>query len=192
MKIVGITGGIGSGKTTVCKVFETLGIPVYDADQRAKELYNESNTLRKKVIAEFGDKVYSEGKLVPQKLAEIVFGDEQKLEKLNSLVHPEVRKDFSEWLKTQVNVPFVLREAAILIESGSHKDCDKIIVVNAPEETRIERVMKRNKLSREDVQNRIDQQWKDEERNKYADFIIDNSGAKHLIPQVLEIYNKLK
>jgi dephospho-CoA kinase len=191
MRIIGVTGGIGSGKTVVCKVFESLGIPVYDADNRAKALYVESEQLKKKVIEHFGQKVYSGGEFQPQELSKVVFDDEEKLKLLNSLVHPAVADDFKKWIAKQ-EAPFVIREAAILIESGSYKDCNKIITVEAPEKVRIERVVKRNGVTEDDVKKRIAQQMTDNERREYSDFVVDNSGERMLIPQVLEIYKKLK
>lgn len=191
MRIIGVTGGIGSGKTVVCKVFQSLGIPVYNADDRAKALYTENKELKQKVIEHFGDKVYANGELQPQELSKIVFDDEKKLKLLNSLVHPAVAADFKKWISEQ-SAPFVIREAAILIESGSYRDCDKIITVEAPEEVRIERVIKRNGVTEKDTRKRMARQMTDKERRNYADFVIDNSGGQMLIPQVLEIYRELK
>ncbi|MFZ6051116.1 dephospho-CoA kinase [Halocola ammonii] len=191
MRIIGVTGGIGSGKTVVCKVFQSLGIPVYNADDRAKALYTESEELKSKVIKHFGGDVYKDGELQPQVLSKIVFDNQEKLELLNSLVHPAVAQDFKKWIEKQ-NASFVIREAAILIESGSYRDCDKIITVEAPEDVRISRVIKRNGVTEEDVRKRISRQMTDKERREFADFVIDNSGEKMLIPQVMEIYKKLK
>ena len=189
MLIVGLTGGIGSGKSLVAEIFSKLGIPVYSADDRAKELMHNPE-VSNKVVEAFGENSYIEGKLNRSYLAEQVFGNKEKLEKLNSIVHPAVRLDHKEWHRNQ-NAPYTIREAAILFESGAYRDCDKIIAINAPEEIRIERVMKRDGTTEDQVRLRMKNQWTDLERAAKSDFIIENDGEKMLMPQIIEIHKAL-
>ncbi|MBS1594898.1 MAG: dephospho-CoA kinase [Bacteroidetes bacterium] len=188
---VGITGGIGSGKTTVCQIFERLGVPVYYADQRAKELMEDDKQLVADIRKEFGDDVYdAEGKLQRKKLAEIVFNNEELLVKLNSLVHPAVFKDNQSWneVLAKKGYPYTLKEAALLVETGSYLTLDKLIVVSAPEEDRIKRVMERDQATREQVVARIKAQMPEEQKVKYADYIIYNDTIMELVPQVTKIH----
>jgi dephospho-CoA kinase len=189
---IGITGGIGSGKTTVCKIFETLGIPVYYADERARALYLENDTLRAGAIALFGKSAYLENGDFNRKLvADEAFKNPEILKKLNALVHPAVLKDGNDWHDAQRNVPYTLKEAALLYESGGDKVLDKIITVFAPKELRIERVIERSNgtMTKEDVEARMSKQMSDEEKKDRADYVIFNDGFKALIPQVLAIHN---
>lgn len=188
--VLGVTGGIGSGKSTVCEIFKTFGIPVYDSDARAKALMSSNPNLINSIQSSFGEEAYADGKLNRSYLAEIVFSDANALASLNALVHPAVGRDFDEWADQQSS-EILIKEAAILIESGAYKQCDKILVVTCPEETRIERVMKRDEVIREQVTVRIAKQISEEERLSYADFTIDNSGASMLIPQVEEVVARL-
>lgn len=192
MTVVGITGGIGSGKTTVCEIFEHLGVPVYYADTRAKELMANDGKLKAKIIQAFGEKAYVDGNLDRQYLAKIVFDSKQKLSVLNGLVHPAVADDFDEWLEAHKSAPYVLKEAAILFESGAYQNVDVSVLVIAPEELRIKRVMQRDGTSREQVLQRIKNQWNQERKEKLADYIITNDGQQLVIPQVLEFHNKFK
>ena len=188
---VGITGGIGSGKTTVCQIFEKLGVPVYYADQRAKELMEDDAQLRADIKKEFGDDIYdNDGKLRRKALAEIVFNDEKKLLILNSLVHPAVFRDNQSWndILAKKGYPYTLREAALLIETGSYLTLDKLIVVSAPEEDRISRVMARDGSTREQVLSRIKAQMPEEQKVKYADYIIFNDRIMDLVPEVTKIH----
>jgi len=187
---VGLTGGIGSGKTTVSEVFHSLGIPVYNSDKRAKYLMENDPSLRVAIIQYFGEESYRSEGLNRLYLSEQVFSDKSKLQKLNSIVHPVVGNDFALWCKNQ-SAPFVLKEAAILIESGAYKGLDKIIVVTASENVRMERVMERDGVKASEVRDRINNQMTDSERLQYADFIIDNDGIQMLISQVKEVFNKL-
>lgn len=190
----GITGGIGSGKTTVCKLFEQLGIPVYYADDRAKYLMQHEHHLIDEIKKTFGADVYDNGKLNRKLLAERVFSDKEKLQQLNALVHPAVYRDTEEWLGEQkaVKVPYVLKEAALLIESGSHKNLDKLIVVTAPLATRIQRMRQRDNSTQEEVQARINHQLPEEEKAKLADFVIHNAGnLSELQLQVQQIHEEL-
>lgn len=190
MMQVGITGGIGSGKTTVCQLFAALGIPIYDADAAAKRLMTEDEALRKQLIGLFGEAVYVGSELNRPWIAEQVFKNKNLLNQLNALVHPSVARDTMAWTDQQ-NAPYVLKEAALLIESGSYKVLDKLIVVSAPEELRITRVMARNQITRDEVLSRIQNQLPEAEKLQMADYIIINDGEHALLPQVLNIHQKL-
>ena len=188
---VGITGGIGSGKTTVCQIFEKLGVPVYYADQRAKELMEDDSQLRAEIKQEFGDDIYdAEGKLDRKKLAEIVFNNEEKLLKLNGMVHPAVFRDNQSWneVLAKKGYPYTIKEAALLVETGSYRTLDKLIVVSAPEEDRIKRVMARDGSTEEQVLARIKAQMPEEQKVKYADYIIYNDRIMDLVPEVTKIH----
>ncbi|KAA8486367.1 dephospho-CoA kinase [Arcticibacter tournemirensis] len=188
---VGITGGIGSGKTTVCHLFELQGIPVFYADDRAKLLMNTDLVLVNSIKEAFGESVYLEdGRLNRKELARVVFNNAGLLEKLNSLVHPAVFRDFDSWSLKQKS-PYVLKEAAILFESGSDKDCDFTILVTSPPDIRIRRVISRDKVSEEEVKKRMDKQLSDEKKIELADFIIRNDERELLIPQVINLHHKL-
>jgi dephospho-CoA kinase len=187
---VGLTGGIGSGKTTVAEIFYSLGIPVYNSDERAKYLMENDPSLRVSIIEYFGKDSYRSEGLNRLYLSREVFSDKTKLQKLNSLVHPFVSNDFAGWCKNQ-SAPFVVKEAAVLIESGAYKGLDKIIIVTASENTRMDRVMARDNVKASEVRDRINNQLTDDEKLKYADFIIDNDGKKLLISQVKEVFSTL-
>ncbi|MCB9187017.1 MAG: dephospho-CoA kinase [Flavobacteriales bacterium] len=189
MRVIGITGGIGSGKTTTCKIFEQLGVPVYYADVRAKELMTQE-PLRSKIIQAFGENAYLNGQLNRTYLAKEVFNSKEKLSVLNGIVHPAVGDDFDEWLERQKAADYVLKEAAILFESGAYHAVDFTVLVIAPEDVRIDRVVKRDGISREDVMKRMKNQWTQERKAKLADHIVNNDGSKMLIPQVLELHKK--
>ncbi|HPK09526.1 MAG TPA: dephospho-CoA kinase [Saprospiraceae bacterium] len=188
---VGVTGGIGSGKTTVCKIFETLGIPVYYADTRAKWLMNHDSSLKSQIKACFGTKIYHKnGRLNKTLLAEEVFANKEKLSLLNSIVHPAVAADTILWFHS-LDTDYAIKEAAILIESGAYKSVDKIIVVTAPEHIRIQRVVNRDQSKVTQVKARMSNQLCDEKRIEFADYIIDNSGDKSLITQIWQIHQSL-
>lgn len=188
---VGITGGIGSGKTTVCQIFSSFGIAIYDADHAAKKLMVEDPSLIDAIKSIFGIQAYLEnGELNRQYIASMAFNDKSLLDKLNAVVHPAVAIDQENWSLTQKG-PYVIKEAALLFESGSYKKLDKIIVVTASEEVRIQRVMTRNQIDRAAVVARIQQQWPEEEKVKRADFVIINNGEVALIPQCMAIHQKL-
>jgi dephospho-CoA kinase len=190
--LIGITGGIGSGKSTVAKIFNILGIPIYSADDRAKWLMANDPDLKDQIISNFGEESYFEdGSLNRSFLASRVFNDEEKVSMINSLVHPAVKKDFEKWVLKQ-NSPYVLKEAALLFESGSYQDLDKIINVSAPLKIRINRVMLRDpQRSENQINDIINKQLPDEEKNLKADFIIKNSDNRLLIPQVMQIHQLL-
>lgn len=189
---VGITGGIGSGKTTICKLFETLDIPVYYADDRAKWLMQHDDSLKSSIINEFGENVYGEdGKLDRKLLAGIVFNDKKQLKVLESFVHPKVFEDGVNWLQEHQDYPYTLRENAVLFETGSHKLMDKTITVFASKELRISRVIKRDNVTRAAVEARMDKQMDESEKLKLADYVIYNEGEESLIKQVYELHNTL-
>ena len=189
--IVGLTGGIGAGKSTVAEIFKKLGIPVYNSDQRAKDLYAESKVLKSKMQHHFGTDIYIGNEINRAKLAEIVFKDTGQLQVLNGFVHPLLQKDFEYWNEKQTAL-YVVREAAILIESGAHKSCKFVIVVTADEALRIERVMSRDNVSKEQVNQRITNQISEKERLGFADFVIVNNSEDLLIKQVSEVDKKLR
>ncbi len=191
VKKIGITGAIGSGKTTVCKLFEQFGVPVYYADDAGKRLMNESAALKTAIIDSFGKDVYSEsGELIPSVLSQLVFGNSKKLSLLNSLVHPAVGNDFQEWCETHKSAPYILKEAALMFESGSNQSLDEIVCVTAPLELRINRVMMRNGFSRSQVEERMQKQWSQERKLAASNFEIVNDGEHSLIEQVKELHKK--
>lgn len=185
-KIIGLTGGIGSGKTTVANYFKELGIPVYIADDAAKEVM-QSETILAEIRKSFGDTVFEDKTLIRQKLAAIVFSDQEKLRVLNAIVHPAVSQHFKTWLSNHSKSPFVIYEAAILFESGGDKKCDKIITVTAPESIRIERVIGRDATSKEQVLQRINSQWTDAKRINKSDFVIENIDFDKTKAQIVKI-----
>jgi|SRR5690554_3989996 len=187
---VGITGGIGSGKTTICQTFKVLGVPVFDADQETKILMQTNPELIEGIKRLFGEQAYNEqGVLDRSYLANLVFKDESMLQKLNSLVHPVAIQAAVDWAESQ-DATYTLKEAALLFESGSYKHNDVNILVTAPEEVRIHRVMQRDKVSREQVLDRISKQMPEEKKLELADFVIDNSGQVAVIPQVLALHER--
>lgn len=191
---VGITGGIGSGKSTVCHIFETLGIPVFYADTEAKHLLNTDLALRAGVTAIFGPEAYTpEGEYNRPAVARMAFSQPKKLAALNALVHPAVEIASRHWHEQQavLGAPYTLKEAALMVESGGHKYLDFLIVVTAPEPLRIQRVVQRDGLTEEQVGARIRNQLPETEQVKWADFLIQNDGTQHLIPQVVAIHQKL-
>lgn len=192
MKILGITGGIGSGKSVVCKILATLGVPVYDADREAKKIYEKNPELLDKMKMEFSEEIFDkQGRIDKKKLAEVVFSNPEKLKILNSWIHPLVRKDFQNWCASQHDSPYVVKEAAILFESGANKDCDRIVSVESPLELRIQRIRERDRKSRNDIERIIENQWSDEERSKRSDFVVYNDEKEMLIPQVLLMHDSL-
>ncbi len=189
---IGITGGIGSGKSTVCRVFSYLCIPVFEADRIANNLMNTDQGIHEKLINLFGTSVYLPDHTVDRKyLAGIVFNDTSLLAQLNAIVHPVVRKSFFDWCEKQQS-PYVIHEAAILFESGFYKMMDKTITVVTSENERIQRVMKRDDLTLDLVKERIRNQWSDDERIKLADFVIGNNDNELIIPQIIEIDKKIR
>jgi len=188
---VGITGGIGSGKTLVCNILEKLGVPVYYADKEARRLMTTDIELKEGIVKLFGEQSF--GKDGPNRhfLAGAVFGDASRLSMLNELVHPAVRKDFNHWATTHTGLPYVVEEAAILFESGASREMNLSVVVFAPEALRISRVMERDQVERATVLKRMQHQWSDEKKMKIADHIIYNDGTQMLLPQVIEMHGKI-
>lgn len=192
-KIIGLTGGIGSGKTTVAKMFMDQGIPIYIADEEAKKLM-ESEEIVKQVKNVFGNSVLINKKIDRAKLAKIVFNNPEKLEQLNKIVHPAVQEHFKNWLKNHLASPFVIKEAAILFETGGHKKCDKVITVIAPQLLRLERVILRDKSDKDSVLQRINSQWSDEKKILLSDFVIENvdlEKTKEQVRDILKVLNKI-
>ncbi|GAA4170076.1 dephospho-CoA kinase [Sphingobacterium ginsenosidimutans] len=186
---IGITGGIGSGKTFICRLFEALGIPVYNADEEAKRLMNTDVRIKEKLIAQFGEATYKDGLLDRGFLANMVFSDKNKLELLNSIVHPVVIQEAKDWAERQTT-RYSLKEAALLFESGSYKELDYTILVTAPMDIRIQRVIERDGATEQQVQERINKQLSDEEKLQLADFVIVNDGITPLLPQVWTLHQK--
>jgi dephospho-CoA kinase len=189
--IIGLTGGIGSGKTTLATYMESLGIPVFIADEEAKKLMQSAEVLAA-IKTNFGETIFDNGQLNRQELAAIVFSNPEKLQQLNGIIHPAVKKQFAIWLDQHRLAPFVIYEAAILFESGSYQNCDAIIAITAPLEDRIARVMTRDNSSREQVLNRINAQWTDEQRAAKSDFVIDNTHTQNAQLQLDKILKILK
>lgn len=190
-KIIGLTGGIGSGKTLVAKYIESLGIPVYIADDEAKKLMASPEMIAE-VRNAFGDEVMDNEVLDREKLAQIVFNNPEKLKRLNSIVHPKVKKHFDNWVQNQKNQAFVIKEAAILFETGGDKYCDAVITVMAPLETKLQRVMERDKTDKDAVLKRMQSQWTDEQRIVKSDYIIHNISVKETYKQIEQILKLLK
>ncbi|MBP2833899.1 dephospho-CoA kinase [Aquimarina sp. U1-2] len=190
MKTIGLTGGIGSGKSTVAKMFASLGVATYIADEEAKKLMNLDPGVQQQIIALLGDQSYVNGKLNRMYIADIVFNDKNKLDHLNAIVHPAVAKHFAAWKKKQTG-SYVIKEAAVLFENGGYKNCDHTILVLAPLEVRIQRVLKRDEVTREQVLSRADNQWEDSKKIPLADFLIHNDDLKNTENQVNKIHMQL-
>lgn len=188
---IGLTGGIGSGKTLVCQILEKLGVAVYYADQSARTLMNTDAELKSGIKDMFGEEVYGKEGLNRQYLAELVFTDREKLAGLNTLVHPLVRKDFLKWTELQVKAPYVVEEAAILFESGAYAEMDQTVLVYAPDSLRIKRVMERDGVDRKEVLQRMRHQYSEEKKRDLSDHVLVNDGTRMLLPQVIELHNKI-
>jgi dephospho-CoA kinase len=188
---VGVTGGIGTGKSTVCKIFESLGIPVYYADQEARSLSDHHPEIIKGVKDLFGSDIYADNQLNRKKVGELVFANKQLLASLNQIIHPVVAQHFEHWLQINAAAPYVMKEAAILFESGAYKQVDKIITVTSPKELRLARVMQRDQLSREEVEQRMLNQMDEVEKIRQSDFVINNNDIDLLVTQVLQVHNAL-
>ena len=188
--IVGLTGGIGSGKTTVANYFKALNVPVYIADIEAKALMNRSKVIKRKLIKLFGDEAYVDNTLNKPFIASQIFSNQDLLKKMNAIVHPKVAKHFSNWVKKQ-NVPYVISEVAIIFENGSQGKYDYIITVVAPEQTRLNRVIKRDNSSEAKVKAIMNNQWTDQQKTEHSDFVINNTDLKDTKLQVENIHSKL-
>ncbi len=189
--LVGITGGIGAGKSIVCEVFNVLKVPVYEADMRAKALMEESHEVVTQIKSFFGEESYQDtGKLNRSYLSAEVFNNTENLEKINQIVHPAVEQDFNSWVASKAGYPYVLKEAALLVETGSFKMLDSLIVVTAPENVRIQRVLKRDKhRTAQEVKAIISNQLAEEKKVEKAKFVINNDEGSMLLPQILKIHD---
>ncbi len=190
MKIIGLTGGIGSGKTLISKVFISLDIPVYNSDIEAKLLMNTDFRIVAELKQKFGDDLYNKNELDRKKLAEFIFNDINNLAFVNSVIHPAVKLHFNKWTEKQ-NSEYVIKETAILFESGTYKDVTLIITVIAPEDIRINRIIGRDQLNKEEIKTRMANQISDSERINQSDFIIINDNKQLIVPQVLKIHKKV-
>jgi len=186
---IGLTGGIGSGKTTVANYFIELGVPVYFADNEAKELMNSSKKIKKKLISAFGEEAFNDGELNRAYLAEIVFKDKNKLSIINNIVHPEIAKHFSKWVKKQ-KADYIIQENAILFENESASNFDYVITVTSPIDVRIDRILKRDTTTKEAILARINNQWDDAKKIKSSDFVIDNINLQDTKGKVKELHKK--
>tara|TARA_B100001758_G_C18321162_1_gene563262 strand:- start:180 stop:755 length:576 start_codon:yes stop_codon:yes gene_type:complete len=191
MKKIGLTGGIGVGKTYISKIFKHLGYPIFNSDVQARECLNEDNDLIYNIRNIFGSVIFKDGKLQKKELANIVFKDIHKLDQLNKLVHPIVKTRFRDWCNAR-DVSLVIKEAAILFESNSHLDLDAVICVSCPEAIRIERVKERDQISKSDILNRINNQMSQNEKEKLSDFIIINDDSQLLLPQIINILKEIE
>jgi dephospho-CoA kinase len=185
-KIIGLTGGIGSGKTTIANHLKSLGIPVYNSDEQAKKILYLPNTITS-LKSVFGITIFTNNLLDKEKLSKLVFSNPEQLKLLNQIIHPKVKVDFVKWLNANKNSPIVIKEAAILFESGSYKDCDKIISISAPLELRIQRVIERDHLSYDQVMSRINNQWTDEMRLRNSHYIIENQNFEQTFREIENI-----
>jgi dephospho-CoA kinase len=187
---IGLTGGIGSGKSTVAHIFQILGIPVYNADDAAKKLMVEDKKLKTAIISAFGKRSYGNGNLDREYIASLVFNNKEKLDLLNSLVHPVTIRDAKDWFQKQ-HAAYAIKEAALIFESGTNNDLDYVIGVQSPLKLRIQRTMDRDHISEDEIKARIDNQMKEEEKIKRCNFILVNNEREMVIPQVLNLHEKL-
>ncbi|WP_424651758.1 dephospho-CoA kinase [Capnocytophaga gingivalis] len=188
---VGLTGGIGSGKTTIANLFALhFSIPIYIADTKAKELVANNKQLQQEIVTLLGEEAFVEGRYNTSFVAQEVFSNKEKLDKLNAIIHPYVQQDFLQWKRSQ-QAPYVIKEAAILFESGSYRDCDFIIMVTTPLEERIKRVMLRDKIDRETVEKRIKNQWNDEKKIELSTFVIENRESYKNLDKIEIIHSKI-
>ncbi|MEM6687053.1 MAG: dephospho-CoA kinase [Bacteroidota bacterium] len=189
--IVGLTGGIGSGKTTIAKMFQELGVSIYIADIEAKKLMHTSEAIREELITAFGEETFLDGQLNRNYLSNLVFNQPEALQKINAIVHPRVGQHFKDWCTERSEEAYIIKEVAILFESGSYKDCDKIITVVAPLDVRFKRLLERDQTSREAIQSRMNNQWNDADRMALSDYIIHNEDLQQARAQVAEIHQEI-
>ncbi len=187
---IGITGGIGSGKSTVCKIFEVLGIPIYNADAAARRLMNENQELKKKIIGLFGTDSYKDGELNRPFIASLVFNNKTKLEQLNALTHPATILDALKWMELQSS-PYIIKEAALIFETGSSEHLDLVIGVYTPAPLRIQRIIQRDNVTKEEVLQRMNRQINEDIKMRLCDFVVTNDGQQLLISQVLQLHQQL-
>ena len=192
MKRIGLTGNIGSGKTTVARLFSILNIPVFNSDDQAKIIMNTNDSLKESLSEVFGDKLYINGMLNRAFLSDIIFSDANAKKKLEDLVHPAVKNEFDLWCLKHSSSNYIIKEAAILFESNSHLDLDAVICVVANQETRLQRVMQRSGMSSDEVLSRMNNQWSEDKKIGLSDFVVLNGEDNLVIPQVLEIHESLK
>jgi dephospho-CoA kinase len=190
MMIVGLTGGIGSGKTTVASFFKDYGVPVYIADEEAKKLMNRSKVIKRKLVQLFGEKAYINSELNKPYIANIIFNNKTYLQKMNAIIHPRVARHFIKWVKKQ-NAPYVIKEVAILFENGGYKSCDAVITVTAPKDIRINRLLKRDNSTIEKIESIMKNQWTDEQKVKLSDYVIENISLESTKNQVSIIHNEI-
>lgn len=188
---VGLTGGIGSGKTYITHFFNKLGIAIYNSDTRGKHLMDSDPQVKNKIIEAFGSESYNQDGLNRKYLSQHVFNDNAKLATINQIVHPAVKADFENWCSSHKNDTYIIKEAAILIESGAYKDCDYLIVVTAPTNMRIQRVIDRDNMTPDEIKKRMAKQLSDDDRLQHASFTINNDGTMLVEEQVVEIHNQL-
>ena len=191
MKRIGLTGNIGSGKTTLASCFEILGIAVFNADKQAKLLMNKDINLKQSLITEFGKEVYLDNELNRKYLSKLAFNDNLVLKRLNALVHPVVQDAFEKW-SIQQSGAYVIKEAAILFESNTYQSLDAIICISCPEEIRLKRILNRDDLSEKDVRQRMSHQWAEEKKISLSDYVITNDNSSLVMPQILSVHSALK
>lgn len=188
---IGITGGIGSGKSYVCNHFASMGVPIYNADTEARNITNTNSIIREKLSILFGHQLYDNNQqLIKEALAKIIFQDKAALERVNSIIHPEVHKHFKQWYEQHQHQAYIIKEAAIMFESGSNKLMDAVVMVYAPLELRVERAMKRDNRTRQQIMERIANQLDDEKKRKMSDYIIINDQQKMLLPQIIQLHQQ--
>jgi len=191
-KLIGITGGIGAGKSTVSTICKHLGFKVYNSDQRAKEIVSEDSIIKKKLISFFGNNIYKNGVLDRKFLSDKIFNDKSSLQQINSIIHPAVKKDFNSWVINNSNEKILFKESALLLESGAYKELDKIILIVSDKNLRVSRVLNRDqKRSKKEIESIIDKQIDEVDAIKYADIVIDNNHKKMLLPSVIKEIEKL-
>lgn len=191
-KLIGITGGIGAGKSTVSTICKHLGFKVYNSDQRAKEIVSEDSIIKKKIISFFGNNIYKNGVLDRKFLSHKIFNDKSSLQQINSIIHPAVKKDFNSWVINNSNEKILFKESALLFESGAYKELDKIILIVSDKNLRVSRVLNRDQnRSKKEIESIIDKQIDEVDAIKYADIVIDNNHKKMLLPSVIKEIEKL-
>ena len=191
-KLIGITGGIGAGKSTVSSICKHLGFKVYNSDQRAKEIVSEDSIIKKKLISFFGNNIYKNGVLNRKFLSDKIFNDKSSLQQINSIIHPAVKKDFNSWVINNLNEKILFKESALLLESGAYKELDKIILIVSDKNLRVSRVLNRDQnRSKKEIESIIDKQIDEVNAIKYADIVIDNNHEKMLLPSVIKEIEKL-
>ena len=191
-KLIGITGGIGAGKSTVSTICKHLGFKVYNSDQRAKEIVSEDPIIKKKLISFFGNNIYKNGVLDRKFLSHKIFNDKSSLQQINSIIHPAVKKDFNSWVINNSNEKILFKESALLLESGAYKELDKIILIVSDKNLRVSRVLNRDQnRSKKEIESIIDKQIDEVDAIKYADIVIDNNHKKMLLPSVIKEIEKL-